>query len=76
MDYLLKLEDIFKEVFDEDITLNRETTADDIDNWNSLNHIRLIVTIELAFKVKFNAQEIDSLQNVGEFVDLLESKKL
>jgi len=76
MDCFQELEGIFREVFDDDnLTLSPETIASDIENWDSLNHIRLIVSIEMVFNVKFTSQEIDSLKNVGEFVDLLESKK-
>lgn len=70
-----KLTDIFHEVFDDDsIEVRPELTADDIEEWDSLSHIRLILTAEKAFKVKFSAAEIGRLKNVGEFVQLIQSK--
>ena len=70
-----KLEEIFRDVFDdEDIILTDEMTAEDIDDWDSLTHIQLIVEIEETFGVKFSTQEITSLKNVGSFIELLKSK--
>jgi len=70
-----KLEVIFKDVFDvEELELADETTADDIDEWDSLSHIQLIVAIEKEFGVKFTSAEILSWSNIGEFVDGISSK--
>ena len=70
-----RLQEIFCEVFDDDeIELTTETTAEDIDDWDSLSHIRLIVAVEKAFTVKFSVGEIERLENVGQFVILLENK--
>ena len=67
-----RLTQIFEDVFDEDsIQLTSELTAKDVDGWDSLAHIRLILTIERAFKVKFSTSEIGKLQNVGELVALI-----
>ena len=61
-----KLSGIFEDVFDEDaIAITPELSAKDVDGWDSLTHIRLIVTIEKAFKVKFSTAEIGKLENVG-----------
>jgi len=69
------LEEIFRDVFEDDtIELTEETTADDIEDWDSLTHIQLIVDIEKKFNVKFTTQEITGLKNVGEFIALVESK--
>ena len=63
---------IFKEVFDnESLHVNPTTTANDIDEWDSLMHIRLIISHEIHFKIKFTTQEITELENVGEFADLI-----
>jgi acyl carrier protein len=65
---------IFADVFDEEIALKPEMTADDVDGWDSLTHIRLIISVEKAFKIKFSTAEVGKLKNVGEFVDLIASK--
>jgi acyl carrier protein len=65
---------IFADVFDEEIALKPELTADDVDGWDSLTHIRLIISVEKAFKIKFSTAEVGKLKNVGEFVDLIASK--
>lgn len=70
-----QLTPIFREVFDDnDIVLNRQTTADDIDAWDSLSHMNLIVAVEMKFKVKFALGELQSLKNVGELADLVDKK--
>ncbi len=66
------LTEIFRDVFDDDeITLNDETTADDIEEWDSLEHINLVVEIENEFGIKFNMGEVNKMKNVGEMVDLI-----
>ncbi len=70
-----KLTGIFRDVFDdESIAVRPELTADDVDEWDSLSHIRLVLTVEKAFGVKFSASEIAKLKNVGEFADLIKAK--
>lgn len=66
---------IIREVLDDDaLVVDRALSADQVDGWDSLNHIRLIVTVERAFGMKFTASETGRLKNVGEFVDLIRSK--
>jgi acyl carrier protein len=70
-----QLSGIFADVFDDDaIVLKPAMTADDVDGWDSLTHIRLIISVEKAFKIKFSTAEVGKLKNVGEFVDLIASK--
>lgn len=70
-----KLTQIFQELFDDDqIVIGHETTADDIEEWDSLSHIQLMIAIEKAFDMRFNTGEIAHLVNVGEMVDLIVKK--
>ena len=67
-----KLDEVFQDVFDDDsIHVTDSTTANDIEDWDSLEHISLIVSIEHKFNIKFNMGEITSLKNVGEMVDII-----
>ncbi len=70
-----RLTNIFADVFDEDsITVTPQLAAKDVDGWDSLTHIRLMLTIERAFKIKFTASEIGKLENVGELVALMKER--
>ena len=67
-----RLNEVFQNVFDdEDITVDRDTTADDIEDWDSLEHIRLIAAVEREFGVKFTMKEVSSMKNVGEMMDII-----
>lgn len=66
---------IFQDVFDDDtVVVTPELTANDVDGWDSLTHIRLMLTVEKAFKVRFTASEVGKLKNVGELASLIASK--
>jgi len=66
---------VFIDVLDDDsLVLTEATTANDVDEWDSLNHIQLVVAIERQFKIRFASQEILSWQNVGEMVDSIAAK--
>jgi len=70
-----RLTEIFREVFDdESIEISNEMTAKDVEEWDSLNHINLIVAVERNFKVRFTTKEVTNVANVGEFVALLKGK--
>lgn len=70
------IREIMVDVFDldDDFELTPDTSADDIDEWDSLSHIRLVVAVERQFGVKFKNSEIEGLKNVGEFVSVIDSK--
>jgi acyl carrier protein len=67
--------EIFRDVLDnDDIVLEPSTTADDIEEWDSLSHIQLIVAIEKHFKIRFKTSEITSYKNIGEMCEGIQSK--
>ena len=70
-----KLQSVFIDVFDdEDLTISNSTNSDDIEEWDSLNHISLVLSIEKCFNIRFMTGEVQSLKNVGEMIELLEKK--
>lgn len=70
-----KLTEIFRDVMDNDeIVLEENTTAEDIEEWDSLAHVQLIERIESVFGLKFSAKEMMSWEDVGEFVDSIAEK--
>jgi len=69
------LGEVFREFFDDDsLVLRPEMTAQDIDGWDSLANIRLLLTLERKFHIKFSASEVGGLKNVGDLVALIVSK--
>jgi acyl carrier protein len=69
------LNEVFRDVFDDpSITVDDSTTSDDVDGWDSLEHINLIAAIEQEFGVKFNMGQVVSMKNVGEMVDIIMSQ--
>ena len=67
-----KLKEVFRDVFDDDsITVGPKTTAKDIEDWDSLEHITLMTAVQKKFKVKFTMGEISSMKNVGEMADII-----
>lgn len=68
------LQDVFNDVFLDEYEINDRTSADDIEEWDSIAHISLIVAVEETFNLKFNMGEVEKTRNVGEFIDLILSK--
>ena len=70
-----RLVEVFERVFDDgSIAVTPELSAKDVDGWDSLAHIRLILTVEKAFKIKFSTSEIGKLNNVGDLVKLIKAR--
>ena len=70
-----RLNTVFHEVFDDDdIVARPELTASDVEEWDSLKHIRLILSVEKAFQIRFSASEVSNLKNVGELASLIQAK--
>lgn len=67
-----RLNGVFQDVFDdEDITVNDATTADDIEDWDSLEHINLVSAVEKEFGIKFTMGQVVTMKNVGEMVNII-----
>lgn len=74
-DVMLRLSSTIKSFFEnQDLSITETTTAEDVDEWDSLSHISLIEEIEKTFKVKFALSELMKLQNVGQMADLIVKK--
>lgn len=73
---LSTLTEVFRHVFEDDeLTITRETTAADIESWDSLMHVSLILAVEKTFGVRFSSSEVSSLMNVGMLMELISAKK-
>jgi acyl carrier protein len=70
-----RLTPLFREVFDDDtVVATAQLTANDVENWDSLSHVRLMVAIEEDFKIHFSSSEITSFKTVGDLVTSIEAK--
>lgn len=69
---LARLTEVFRDVFDDDsIVISAETTANDIEEWDSIEHINLISAVEAAFGMRFQMKEVSGMKNVGEMLSIL-----
>lgn len=72
---LPRLTVVFQEVFDDDsIVISTETTANDIEEWDSIEHINLISAVETAFGMRFQMKEVSGMKNVGEMLEILQAR--
>lgn len=70
-----RLQDVFQRCFfDDSIALSDALTAEDVDGWDSLSHVRLLLGIEDAFAIRLHSSEASALKNVGELLDLISTK--
>ena len=70
-----KLNGVFRRVFDnEDIDITPETTANDVDGWDSLSHVNLILAVERGFGIRFSQKELMTFKNVGDLLRSIEDK--
>ncbi len=71
-----RLNDVFRDVFDDDsLSVNPNTTAADIEDWDSLSHITLMAAVEDEFRMKFSMKEVVEMKNVGEMVSLISARR-
>lgn len=74
-DILARIQDVFREELElDDLVLTDETTAEDVEEWDSLSHIQLVVALEKEFGLKFTSREILSWDNIGDLVDCINKK--
>jgi acyl carrier protein len=76
MDHLSRLQELFQNVFDDDkLVITRETTAQDVEAWDSVQNVTLMLEVETVFGVRFSTAEIAYLKNVGDLLDAIERKQ-
>jgi acyl carrier protein len=77
MDRLARMNQVFQDVFDDDeLQIGPQTSAADVEGWDSLMHVTLIVNVEKAFGVKFSSSEVASLQDVGDLLALIDAREM
>ncbi|WP_416896164.1 MAG: acyl carrier protein [Minwuia sp.] len=75
-DVLPVIEEIMRELTDDpDLNLDRDTTADDVDLWDSVLHVKMMIAIESQFGIRFETEELNAPELVGELIDLVIAKK-
>jgi len=74
-DIMAQVQEVFRDELElDDLVLENETTADDVEEWDSLSHVQLVVALEKSFNIKFTSREILSWDNVGDLVDCISKK--
>ena len=74
-DIMARVQEVFRDELEvDDLVLTEETTADEVEEWDSLSHVQLVVALEKAFGIKFTSREILSWDNVGDLVDCIAKK--
>lgn len=75
-EHLQEITEIMRDLFDEfDGPVTRETGARDVEQWDSLAHVQLMVLVEKTFDVKFSSQELNTFRNIGELIDAIKVKQ-
>jgi acyl carrier protein len=69
-----ELQDIFQSALDEPVIITEETKRDDVESWDSINHLNLIVELEDKLKISFTKEEIEHLDSVKQLIDIIQSK--
>jgi acyl carrier protein len=70
-----RLNEVFQDVFEDDeIQITPETTAKDVDGWDSVTHVELVINVEKAFGVRFTSSELGDMKNVGDMLALLDAR--
>ncbi len=70
------VQDVFRDIFDdENLVIQNSTNSSDIEGWDSLRHLNLVVAIEKAFKIKFNFAELAKLKDVGCLIEMIVNKQ-
>ena len=69
-----RLTDVVRNMFDAQLSISRDTTASDVDGWDSLTHIQLLLTVERRFGIRFNTGEIAAMKNVGDMADIISGR--
>lgn len=70
---LEEVQEVFRSVFDDDsLVISRASTANDVEGWDSLTHVTLLVSLEQRFGIRFKSSEVADLKDVGELIDLVE----
>lgn len=70
-----KLQNIFNEVFISKVVVSRTLSASDVEEWDSLSHISIVVMVEKLFNIKFGVGSVENCKNIGDFIDLIISSK-